>query len=68
MCDRMRGLVKEVYGMDVDNLEEIEQVQERGQKILETLRYSKTSVQSDDSASNTASDDATQSDGEEWKP
>jgi len=35
---KVQGLAKEVYGLDVDNLEEIEQVSERGQKVLEKLR------------------------------
>jgi len=44
----MNGLVTEVYGLDVDNLEEIERVSRKGQHIIEQLRHTKTEEETDE--------------------
>mmetsp|Transcript_18398 Transcript_18398/g.73797 ORF Transcript_18398/g.73797 Transcript_18398/m.73797 type:complete len:448 (-) Transcript_18398:3941-5284(-) len=46
--EKMNGLVTEVYGLDVDNLEEIERVSRKGQHIIEQLRHTKTEEETDE--------------------
>ncbi|PXF46334.1 hypothetical protein BWQ96_03990 [Gracilariopsis chorda] len=45
---RMTGLVKEVYGTEVDDLETLTKVNEKGKVILDTLRSATTAAEDED--------------------